>query len=343
MASQSSQADEVLPPCEERKWYFNDEVDTCTNGYEPYETLYDSAEECCAPYYSADFSFCMKNLLDVCLPCSGTCNEVEVCESDECAPRRCDDNNPCPDGYACDGICYPRSSSIPPTFSPTLTLESTLSPKPSFERVDEPFPTLSPTTFIPTSTDDEITTLSPADATPQRHLVTKRHSSRKLQTGTRSVLAVRVIAADGEYGFSEAELSDKVFGTDGDQVNLKSQTAACSFDQLNFIPTPDRELINNPNDRTTNIANGVMSIEIATPVSLQGWNNVMENAITDKINKVFSITSPGSIADHVMYCLPDHGPFWKAAKAYVNSWSSVYNNENCNFVSVQMHAVRFRY
>jgi hypothetical protein len=47
-------------------------------------------------------------------------------------------------------------------------------------------------------------------------------------TGTRSVLAVKVIAADGAYSFDEATLSDEVFGSSGDPVNLVSQYKACS-------------------------------------------------------------------------------------------------------------------
>jgi hypothetical protein len=59
-----------------------------------------------------------------------------------------------------------------------------------------------------------------------RNLADDNH--RELRTGTRSVLAIRVIANDGEYGFNEAFLSDSVFGTSGDPVNLVSQYKACS-------------------------------------------------------------------------------------------------------------------
>lgn len=87
-----------------------------------------------------------------------------------------------------------------------------------------------------------------------RNLATGNHRELAV-TGTRSVLAVKVsaftrmcdfdsvmqlshfftnyfivqvVASDGQYGYSEATLSDEVFGTSGDPVNLVSQYKACS-------------------------------------------------------------------------------------------------------------------
>jgi len=116
--------------------------------------------------------------------------------------------------------------------------------------------------------------------------------------------------------------------------------------------TPNRELlVNNITNQTTDIVNGVMTVEINTAVSQEGWGikaardatnskDLMENAITSKINTVFNVTSPQQIADHVVYCLPDHGPAGFTAYAYVKSLNSVYNNKYCNYFSVQMHEVR---
>ena len=46
--------------------------------------------------------------------------------------------------------------------------------------------------------------------------------------GQRSVLAVRVIAANDQYRYSETDLSNYVFGNGVDSVNLASQYNACS-------------------------------------------------------------------------------------------------------------------
>jgi len=68
---------------------------------------------------------------------------------------------------------------------------------------------------------------------------------RSLVSGDRSVLVVRVIAADGQTSASEARLSDSVFGNgaDGsvDPVTLKSQYSACSYGALNFNEVADRD------------------------------------------------------------------------------------------------------
>lgn len=55
-------------------------------------------------------------------------------------------------------------------------------------------------------------------------------------TGIKTVLAVQVIGADNSTTASMVEISDSTFGTAGDQVNFKSQYAACSFDKLNITP-----------------------------------------------------------------------------------------------------------
>eukprot|EP00956_Cyclotella_meneghiniana_P000243 scaffold308_cov52-Cyclotella_meneghiniana.AAC.2 len=104
-------------------------------------------------------------------------------------------------------------------------------------------------------------------------------NNRKLAstTGTRSVLAVRVIASDGQYGFDEATLSDDVFGTFGDPVNLVSQYKACSFDQLNFVPAEDPQ-----------ISSGVVTISVDT--STTEGDDAVRNAVTSAINAKFGVS-----------------------------------------------------
>lgn len=139
-----------------------------------------------------------------------------------------------------------------------------------------------------------------------RELEGSGHRTLASTKGTRTVLAVRVIAADGEYGFTEASLSDNVFGTSGDSVNLASQYKACSFNQLNFVPSYD-----------SRITDGVVTITVPTAVA-EG-DGVMRNAITAAINAEFGVSSPSALANHVMYCLPT-GTMSGIAYAYINSW-----------------------
>ena len=164
-------------------------------------------------------------------------------------------------------------------------------------------------------------------------------SGRKLQTGVRTVLAVRIILNDGSYTWAtQTGLSDDIFGNGVDQHNLKSQYAACSNNQLTFNKSPDRALTGTPTFplATTAISNGVVDIKVNLAKSA-GDGSVV-NAVTTEINKVFGVTSPNSLANHVMYCLPS-GVMSGIAYAYVGSWNSVYSNEWCNYLSAQMHEV----
>jgi hypothetical protein len=155
------------------------------------------------------------------------------------------------------------------------------------------------------------------------------HGNRKLAIqGTRSVLVVNVAASNAKTSFSEAALSDSVFGTFGDPVNLRSQYAACSHGKLVINPATSR------NGRSANIRNGVVTIPVSTSTS-QG-DVAMRNAVTEQLNYQFSVSSPNQLATHVMYCLPS-GTMTGVAYAFIDSWLSVYSNDWCTYVTTQMH------
>ena len=50
-------------------------------------------------------------------------------------------------------------------------------------------------------------------------------------TDTKNMLVLRVVAPDGTTPFSESEISNAWYGGGGDQLNLKSQYTACSFNK----------------------------------------------------------------------------------------------------------------
>jgi len=163
-------------------------------------------------------------------------------------------------------------------------------------------------------------------------------SDRRLQQGTRTILAVRVIVNNGEYNHTnQAGLSDDVFGNGNDPVNLKSQYAACSYNQLVFDKAPDKNMLTTvtPNIGDTAISNGAVDIRVNHDKSAGG--GTIRNAVTTEINRVFGVSKPNVLADHVMYCMPGEVINGSIAYAYMNSWNSVYSNKWCNFVSVQMH------
>lgn len=162
--------------------------------------------------------------------------------------------------------------------------------------------------------------------------------NRKLQSGTRTVLAVRVILNDGSYSYaSQSGLSNDLFGNGVDPYNLKSQYASCSYNQLIFNKASDRSMSTTPNDGTTAITAGVVDVKV--DLSVAAGDSIIRNAVTTKIDSVFGVSNPYQLANHVMYCMPP-GVMSGIAYAYINSWNSVYSNEWCNFLSAQMHEVR---
>ena len=148
--------------------------------------------------------------------------------------------------------------------------------------------------------------------------VTNDRRNLAVVTGDKSVLVVRVIASDDTTTASVSQLSDGVFGTAGDPVNLKSQFYECSREQLNIIPAV-----------RSGITNGVTTVTVN--VSTSQGDAVMRNEITSALNTQFGVTSPTQIANHVMYCLPP-GTMSGIAYAFINSWM-------CGYVSVQFHEI----
>ncbi len=137
-------------------------------------------------------------------------------------------------------------------------------------------------------------------------------------TGAKKVLAVRVIASDAQITSTEDELSDGVFGTFGNAVNLKSQMEDCSYNQLSI------DMADDSIGDSTSISNGVVSVTL-TGTSTADGDSVMRNAITAELTSQFG-TSPVNLADHVLYCLPS-GTMSGIAYAYIDSWMSVYSDQ----------------
>ena len=144
---------------------------------------------------------------------------------------------------------------------------------------------------------------------------------RRLMTGTYSVVAVRVEAPDAVTTSDEATIRNEIFGTSGDVVNLKSQYAACSHGQLNFVPATTGAGIND----------GVKTVDISPQTVTGVDNSVIRNAA--------NTAAGGKIADYVMQCLPPGTNGGWIAYAYVNHWLSVYNDLWCNYPSAQMHEI----
>lgn len=185
------------------------------------------------------------------------------------------------------------------------------------------------TVLVTTNAETTIISSSIPQLAPQRLRsgVTLTAGSGKQALGTKTILAVRVIAKDRSTSGSESFLSDQIFGTKFDLVNLKSQFAACSHNELVFVPA-----------QGPYINDGVITVRVNK--STKDGDDKMTNTITAELNKLFGVSSPSKIADHIMYCLPSgtmrNGSI---AHAYVYSWLSVYNDYWCMSPSAQMHEI----
>jgi hypothetical protein len=157
----------------------------------------------------------------------------------------------------------------------------------------------------------------------------RRLRSLAKATGTKTILAVRIMASNSGMSINEQSLSDSIFGGWGDQVNLRSQYMACSHGKLEFVKRPD---LDGPSAK---IRNGVVTISVSLPK--EAGHSRMVNAVSDKLRSQFGLTV-GAIADHVMYCLPK-GTFDGVGYAVMNRGLSVYNDDLCTSVSSQMHEI----
>lgn len=161
--------------------------------------------------------------------------------------------------------------------------------------------------------------------------------SRNLQTDVRTVLVIRIVAKDSQTTATEAQLADDVFGTYGDDWNLKSGYDQCSYGQLKFEPLTTHAKVG---------PDGVYTVSIPNTVVSGIADSVIADAALDQVTKDLGVP-PNFLADHVMFCIPpgtagDLPPGstgdW-VAYANVNSWRSVYNDERCQHPSVQMHEI----
>jgi len=169
----------------------------------------------------------------------------------------------------------------------------------------------------------------------RRRLVTK--------TGDTYYLVVRVTDSGGlAYGHSTAVMSDNMFGTSGDAVNLKSQIFDCSAGQLNVVPGyPDSasEAQKTAIDaETVGKGHPVGVMETTIDISLTSSSrSAVRNAVITAVQTQLGFNLPGPF-DHVVFnlegCYVECG--W-AAYAYINSWNQVYQNRYYYMPGVQIH------
>ena len=156
----------------------------------------------------------------------------------------------------------------------------------------------------------------------------RRHLSRR--EGDKAFLVVKVTDSEGrKRSESTDQISDDIFGTFGDQMTLKSQMEACSYDKFGVTAG-----IGDQHE----VSPGV--IEVTIEKSLVGNSRwVIQRAVSQEVQLFLGHTLPGPY-DHIMYvlegCYSDCG--W-AAYAIRNSWLTVYQGSYYKMVGVQMHGM----
>jgi len=145
-------------------------------------------------------------------------------------------------------------------------------------------------------------------------------------TGTLRTLVIRLIDRHGRQpADSPSAMVDKVFE---DEVNLKKQMAACSYNKLNI------EAFHGNTPNNVYINNGVVDVNFDYDMS-SGGNGNDQIAMAAANAQLGSLDDP--MFDLVMFCFPPGGDF--IAFAYPNSKYSFYSDTWCGSVGGQMHEV----
>ncbi|KAI2496202.1 Gametolysin peptidase M11 [Fragilaria crotonensis] len=148
-----------------------------------------------------------------------------------------------------------------------------------------------------------------------------------LSTGRRTVIVIRIVAIDSATTASEAQLSDDIFGTNGDGLNLKSGYNKCSYGQLQFEPMSTNARIG---------TDGVYTVYLRNTYVVGSSGDMVYDAALAQATADLG-KSPNLLADHVMFCIPPRTTGGWIAYAAPNHWMSVYNDKWCQYPSSSMH------
>jgi len=154
--------------------------------------------------------------------------------------------------------------------------------------------------------------------------------------GDKYVLGIRVIATDHSPPDTVHEISNNIFGTGNDQDNLKTQTSACSYGQLNMIPGANPGKGQDISEHE--VAPGMIEVNIDIPLE-DSSKNTVQNAVIDAANKKLGFNLPGPF-DHVMIILENcYQKCQGISYGIVNGYISVYYSNNYSYAFVQLHEI----
>lgn len=113
---------------------------------------------------------------------------------------------------------------------------------------------------------------------------------------------------------------------------MSSQLSSCSFNKHVIHP------LNTTTETNRIILNGVVEIFLSKNITDTTTSEVVKNAQTSLFEEYGDIVNK---VEHIIMCLPygttiATSKTWKAY-AFVNNYLSIYNDKNCNYLSVLMH------
>ena len=128
----------------------------------------------------------------------------------------------------------------------------------------------------------------------EQPITTRRRRSLASYTGTKTTLVVRVTDINGiVISDSPSTISNKIFGTYGDEETLSSQFSSCSYSTFNIVPILKASYYQLSD-------NGVLDVTI--PISINNKQHLIRNAVTHAVELKLGIQLPG-IFDFVIYVL----------------------------------------
>lgn len=152
--------------------------------------------------------------------------------------------------------------------------------------------------------------------------------NRNLAAVVRKVLVIRIVAQDAQTTATESQLANKIFGANGDALNLKSVYDKCSDGAMIMQPVSGNSMIG---------TDGVYTVSLPTTVVAGSDASDIVAAAIAKATSTLG-KAPSLLANHVMFCIPPGTGAW-IAYASVNHWQSAYNDAWCTYPSSQAHEV----
>jgi hypothetical protein len=139
--------------------------------------------------------------------------------------------------------------------------------------------------------------------TPPNSNTNSQSNERQLASyhGIKPILAVKVIDKNGlQHPDSAKTISDKIFGTHGDESTMTSQFAACSFGKLQIVPA-----FKDDGSKQKLLADaGVLEVQIPNDIRSSSQGSIRKEVKAAIENKLgLGLPTKNGVIDHVMIIL----------------------------------------